>query len=92
MRWEIEREAGRKEPPPGDNVDAELWGFEITRFTEARRVEVLITRQALYTEVPAVRRAVDTDGYSALVDVLEDVGDGEPPSRITITKDGIALD
>jgi len=87
--WEIQGQAGRESTPPGDDVDAELWAFEITRWTEARRVEVLISKQALYTDVPEVRRAVDTDGYSALVDVLDDVGDGEPPARITITKDGI---
>jgi len=86
--WEIEGEAGR-EATPGDDVAAELWAFEVTRWTEARRVEVLITSEALYTEVPAVRRAVDTNGHSALRDVLDDVGDGEPPSRITITKDAI---
>jgi hypothetical protein len=88
MQWKIEGEAGR-EATPGDDVAAELWAFEVTRWTEARRVEVFITSQALYTEVPAVRRAVDTNGYSALLDVLDDVGDGEPPTRITITKDAI---
>ena len=86
MRWEVEGEAGREETP-GDDVAAELWAFEVTRWTEARRVEVLITSQALYTDVPAGRRAVDTNGYSALLDVLDDVGDGEPPTRITIMKD-----
>jgi hypothetical protein len=88
VSWEIEGEAAR-EQAPGDDVAAELWAFEVTRSTEARRVEVLITSQALYTSVPAVRRAVDTNGYSALRDVLDDVGDGEPPTRITITKDAI---
>ena len=88
MGWEIEGEAGREEAP-GDDVAAELWSFEVTRWTEARRVEVLIMGQALYTDVPAVRRAVDTNGYSALVDALDDVGDGDPPARITVTKDAI---
>ena len=89
MGWEIEGEAAR-EHAPGDDVAAELWSFEITRFTEARRVEVFITGDALYTEVPEVRRAVETNGYSALVDALEDVGEGEPPSRITVTREAIA--
>ena len=88
MRWEIEGTVGRLEAP-GDDGEAELWAFEVTRWTEARRVEILITGQALYTNVPAVRRAVETDGRSALADVLDDIGDGEPPTRITITKDGI---
>jgi hypothetical protein len=63
--------------------------FEVSRGTERRQVEVLMTGQAKLSSVPEVRRAVETSGQTALVDVLEEIGDGEPPRRITVTQNGI---
>ena len=38
---------------------------------------------------PTVRYDVERDGESALLQILEEIGDGEPPKRITITAEGI---
>jgi hypothetical protein len=86
MAWEILGTLGQQDPP---GLDASLWLFEVKRGTERRRVEVLISGPAKHSEVPHVRRAVETSGQSALVDALEEIGDREPPKRITITGDGI---
>jgi hypothetical protein len=48
-----------------------------------------MTGQAKLSSVPEVRRAVETSGQTALVDVLEEIGDAEPPRRITVTQNGI---
>jgi hypothetical protein len=39
-----------------------------------------MTGQAKLSSVPEVRRAVETSGQTALVDVLEEMGDAEPAS------------
>jgi hypothetical protein len=88
MPWEIVRALG--EPAGGPDVDARLWLFEVGRGEERRRIEVLITGQARdLSDDPQVRRAVETNGESALVYVLGTLGGNEPPARITVAANGI---
>jgi hypothetical protein len=88
MPWEIVRALGQQ--AGGPDVDARLWLFEVGRGEERRRIEVLITGQARdLSKVPEVRRAVETDGESAVVDALASLGEDEPPERITVAAQGI---
>jgi hypothetical protein len=87
VAWEILATLGEQ---AGPDVDARLWVFEVGRGDERRRVEVLITGQARSSPgSPQVRRAVETSGLSALVYVLEAIGDNQPPARITVKANGI---
>ena len=84
MHWELLGMLGR--PDPAD-LDPSSWLYEVKHGSERRQVEVLITGPAKHS--PTVRYDVERDGESALLQILEEIGDGEPPKRIMITAEGI---
>ena len=84
MYWELLGRLG--EPDPAD-PEPSRWLYEVKHGSERRVVEVLITGPARHS--PTVRYDVERDGESALLQILEEIGDGEPPKRITITAEGI---
>jgi hypothetical protein len=84
MHWELLEMLGQ--PDPADPAPSR-WLYEVKHGSERRQVEVLITGPAKHS--PTVRYDVERDGESALLQILEEIGDGEPPKRITITADGI---
>jgi hypothetical protein len=75
--WEIRANLG---PYADDGVDARGWLWEIGRGAEVARVVVEISGPAWSADRASLpedtRRALETDGRSALLDVLE--GDGRP--------------
>ena len=90
MGWKILKGYGEQEGP---DVDGRLFLYEIGwDEKEPHRVEVVITGQARSPTNPdeSVRRAVETDGQSAVEALLPDLAeDVEPPARINVTGRGI---
>jgi hypothetical protein len=84
MHWELLGMLGQQDPA---DLEPSRWLYEVKRGSERRQVEVLITSPAKHS--PTVRYDVERDGESALLQVLQEIGDGEPPKRITITAEGI---
>jgi hypothetical protein len=83
MAWSIEGRVAQFDPSDGDGS---VFRYAVTRGSERRSVDVVITQNARKTfkEFPRVGPAVETSGESALADVLEEVGDGDPPKRIVV--------
>jgi hypothetical protein len=91
--WKILKAYGEQEGP---DVDGRLFLYEIgSEDTEPHRVEVVITGQARSATNPDenVRRAVETDGQSAVEALFPDLAeDVEPPARINVTGRGIGYE
>jgi hypothetical protein len=81
MTWEILGRLGQYDLPDKDGT---LFLYEVERRSDRRQVEVVITEQAKMSDLPWIRPAVHTSGERALADVLEGIGEGEPPRRITV--------
>ncbi len=88
-RWEKKR--GPHPYHDGDNAEdiGVGWRYTLTRGDKQRDVRVeLAATAAMTTHLPEEsQRAIQSDGWSAIVPYL---GDEEPPTRIVISTAGVA--